>query len=179
MSAQLLKISDAHLAAVGAKSQDEFIAKVVELASGAKSSADAATKAIEGIGSNIASAVAEGMKGVNASIGELTTTVAGHTKSLGNPEILTEAKIREIATTAGSSEAAKALGATGLTPAAPPSAAAKAAGDANAAANDLLKAGKYAEAFAANRNWQAEFGDVKVFTAFMKAQRGGHVKLRE
>ena len=125
MSATLLKITDAQLSAVGAKSQDEFLAKVVELCTGAKTSADAATQAIASLPKTIGEAVTEAMKPVTASIGELTVTVGSHTKTLGNPELMTEAKIREIATTAGSSEAAKALGATGLSPAAPPSAAAK------------------------------------------------------
>ena len=40
----------------------------------------------------------------------------------------------------------------------------------------LLNAGKYAEAYASNPKWQDEFGELEVFTAFMKAQRGGHIQ---
>lgn len=177
MSDKLFKISEATLAIVGVKDADSFFKTLADNSVAMTKGLTTLDEFKATIGTEVTKAVTEGMKGVNASIGELATTVAGHTKSLGNPELLTEAKIREIATTAGSSEAAKALGATGATPPAPPSAAAKAA-DANAS-QALLKAGKYAEAFASNANWQAEFGTVEVFTAFFQAQRGGHVKLRE
>ena len=41
-----------------------------------------------------------------------------------------------------------------------------------------MKAGKFKEAFAADPNIQAEFGTEKEYVAFMRANRGGHVKLQ-
>ena len=173
MSATLLKITDAQLAAVGAKSQDEFLAKVVELVTGANTKVDDLVKSQAGFATK--ADITDALKPFTSSIGEITTSLATITERLGNPATLTEAKIREIATTAGSAKAAEALGATGVTPPAPPSAAAK-VNDANTV-QALVKAGKYAEAFAADENIRAEFGDVKTYTAFMKANRGGHIKL--
>ena len=178
MSATLLKISDAHLTAVGAKSQDEFISKVVELCTSANTAASATTKAIEGLAAPMAS-LAEGIKGNTTSIGQITNALSLITEKLGNPELMTEAKIKEIAASAGSAKAAEALGATGITPPAPPSAAAKVGAESANAVQSLIKAGKFKEAFEADANIKAEFGEVGVFVSFMKAQRGGHVKLKQ
>ncbi len=129
-----LSIPDAALAAVGAKSPDEFFAKVVAI-------------------------------------------LAAHTEALGNPATLTEARIREIAESAGSMKAAQALGATGITPPAPPSMPPAAHPKTERAGNvqSLIKAGKFKEAFEADPAIRAEFDEVEVFVSYMKARRGGHI----
>jgi hypothetical protein len=94
---------------------------------------------------------------------------------------MTEAKIREIASAAGSAEAAKALGACGVTPPAPPSmpfsAAVRAAAAKRRPESQQSAQSTYAEQFAASKELQDEFGTVEVYTAYMKAERGGHIKV--
>jgi len=95
---------------------------------------------------------------------------------------MTEARIREIASAAGSAEAAKALGACGVTPPAPPSMPLSAAVRTAAAkrrpeSQQSAQSTTYAEQFAASKELQDEFGTVEVYTAYMKAQRGGHIKV--
>lgn len=134
MSATLIKLSDSVLKAVGATNGDEFCAKLVDML-------QANAKATETIGTLTAN-----LKTANDSIAafaDFSTTaqkaiaaqallITGLDAKLGNPSLLTEAKITELATTAGTAAGSKtameAVGAVGA--GAPPAPAGHPAGPA-------------------------------------------------
>lgn len=176
----IIKLSAECLAAVGAKTADEFPSRLAALLNTCSGMAAKITgletgfaTATETIG-NLETALDTAEKTITAQAGKITTLET----AVGNPAAMTEARIKtiatEAATIAGSSEAMKAIGATGNgAPPAPPS---NNAGAATGTAA-LIAAGKFEEAWTADKNVQAEFPTAKGYAAFMRAQSNGQVRI--
>ncbi len=165
----ILKLTSAQIAAVGAKDESEFSAKFDAFVANAKQ-----------------------METVMANSPDPSDLEARIEALEKNPVALSEARVKElissecavpIKTFIGSTdgkalifaEASRAVvetsAATGTTPAKDSPAP---AGKADAAA-DLVKAGKFEEAYAASAELQAEFPDAKCYAAFAKAESQGRV----
>ena len=157
----LVKITNEALAAVGATGPDDFMAKLVSKLVDAQNGVKSANEALEA---------------ATKANGELATKFTNLEKEFATLKAqvgsaVPESKIIELAEAAGSKIAAKALGATGVTPPAPASAAAP-AGDAQF--ETLCKSGEYEKAFAvAPEDVKGNFSDAKAFAAFKKAEANG------
>lgn len=151
--------------AIGATTEQEFNSKFEAFLETAVANATAHTKlvtdfaALQTAHNETVTALTEAHKAILGKITALETT-------LGNPATLTESKIKEIATIAGSSEASKAVAACGFTPPAPPAAGSSLG--AKTAVDQLVAAGKFDEAFAADANIQAEFITKESYGAYMR-----------
>lgn len=174
-----LKITPPMAKSIGATTDQEFSDKFAAFLEAGTANALAHAKlqtdfaALQTSAGQTAAALVTATETISAQAGKIT---ALETK-LGNPSLLTEAKITELATTAakaaGSKEAATALGATGNHPAAPASQAG--AGAEKTTVEALNAAGKFDEAFAADANIQAEFITKESYSAFMRAKSRGQV----
>lgn len=177
MSSKLISLSDEALAAVGAKTADDFSARFAAVIGGFTASIGdylARIKALETTIATQATALRESTTALataNASITALQTTV-------GNPATITEARITAIAEAAGSRTAMTAISTLGTgTP--PVSAGAPAPAIGSNTPEALNRVGKYAEAFDASPELKAEFGDneqgKKEYVAYMRANKAGAV----
>lgn len=170
----LIKLSAAALAAVGAKTADEFPEALVKLLNDTKAAASAQAIAVTDLQSALKTAT-DAAAELKLTVAAQAKTIEDLTAKIGNPSTLTEARIKEIATASGSAEAMKAIGLTGN--GAPPAPPANNGSDAKTGVAALIAAGKFEEAFAADKNIQAEFDNAKSYAAFMKANYRGQVKI--
>lgn len=156
-----VKITPELLAAVGAKTEDEFSAKLVEklLGIGAQAPDAALTlrvTACEGKVGTIESSVAALPKPMDKAAIEAIAVAA------------IPADIKALAKTEGSRAAVTALANTGSSQPAAANPQNADEGGNGTPVLALIEAGKFDEAYAADKKAQAEFGDAKVYAAYMK-----------
>ena len=167
MSNIIIKLSSEALAAVGAKTDADFSAAFAKTISDLNASAKTIAE-LQSANKTLSDSLAASALQITA----LEKSVKDLTASVGN--VLTEARVREIAEAAGSKAAVGAVGAVGA--GAPPAAPSNSAQPPAAAADNLIAAGKYAEAWAADKNLQAEFPTAESFAAFKKNEHKIRIK---
>jgi TolA-binding protein len=163
----LIKLSAEVLAACGAKTADEFPGKLVELL-------NRNTQAVATV--ETLSATVESLETSNTSLTSKLTEAENKIKALETgANGMTEARIKQIATeagtTAGSKTAQEAVGAIGAGAIPAGAAPAGANTDPQKAINALIEAGKYGEAYDADKNIRAEFTSKSHYCAWMRNRR--------
>ena len=158
----LIKVSVALLAAIGAKTESDFSDALANKISGFQSTNESLKQKIDEQEKTIAS-LSEKLKSSEKTISALSDKI-------GSPEALTENKIREIAKAEGSRSAMEAVGSIGASaPVAAPSVSASST-PAISASEALDAAGKHEEAWAASKALQAEFPTAGSYAAWFKNQ---------
>jgi hypothetical protein len=180
----LINLSQSCLDSVGATSAKDFPEKLAMVLNVAQSQSETITKLQSTLkaltDSNVT--LVSGLEKAEAAIKAQSGQIALLEKKIGDPSLMTESAVREIATkageVAGSKEAMTALALTGAAvPPAPPSNVATAA---TGAVDGLIKAKKYEEAFIASpagSPLRREFSDAKSYAAFMKFEKRGQTKI--